>query len=403
MKLLVTPSMISNNIKNSGDEIEVSVVMPCLNEADTLAVCIKKALRAMKQANICGEVIIADNGSTDGSIEIAQTNGAKVVNVNDKGYGNALMGGISAAQGKYIIMGDADDSYDFSEIPKFTNRLREGFDLVQGCRSSKGGGKFEKGATPWAHKWIGGPFFRWMIRSWFKAPINDVHCGLRGFSKDHYLRINQRCTGMEFASEMIIKSCLYGARMSEIPITLHKDGRIAHPPHLRTIRDGWRHLRFMFIYSPNRIFTIPGILLILFGVVGYFVAVPRFSIHGITFDINTLMFSSLAIICGYQGIFMSVFAKTFAYTENLMPITKRMSKFLDALSVERVLILGLTMFALGITFLLIALKNWYTVHFGPLDYSHMSRIVIPGSTLVVVGFQTIISSFIVGMFKLSRK
>ena len=224
--------------------IELSVVMPCLNEADTISVCIQKAQRAMEQIEIRGEIIVADNGSTDGSVDIAQRLGARVVPVNEKGYGYALMDGIAAARGKYILMGDADDSYDFLEIPAFVERLRAGFDLVQGCRLPSGGGYVSPGAMPWSHRWIGNPMFSWLARRWFAVPIHDVYCGLRGFRKDFYMSLDQRCTGMEFATEMIIRSSLLKGKIAEVPITLNMDGRRSHPAHLKTVRDGFRTLRF---------------------------------------------------------------------------------------------------------------------------------------------------------------
>jgi glycosyltransferase involved in cell wall biosynthesis len=274
---------------------EVSVVMPCLNEADTLAVCIEKALRALRESKILGEIIVADNGSTDGSPAIAIRSGVRLVHIEAKGYGNALMGGIAAAHGKFIIMGDADDSYDFLEIPRFVEKLREGYDLVQGCRLPAGGGTIMPGAMPMLHRWWGNPMFSFLTRWWFKAPFHDVYCGLRGFRKDFYNRLAQRCTGMEFATEMIIKASLYSARIAEIPITLHPDGRKVHPPHLKTFRDGWRTLRFFLMCSPRWLFLMPGILLILAGLVGYGIAMPGLTFREITFDAHTLLFASLAI------------------------------------------------------------------------------------------------------------
>ena len=261
--------------KPFGREIELSVVMPCLNEADTLATCIEKAKRAVTEAGIETEIIIADNGSTDGSREIAERHGARVVPVTDRGYGAALMGGIAAARGRYVIMGDADDSYDFGEIPRFVAKLREGYELVQGCRLPNGGGTVAPGAMPILHRWWGNPMFSAMARLWFRAPIHDIHCGMRGFTRDLFQRLGQRCSGMEFASEMIIKATFKQARIAEVPITLHQDGRTSHPPHLKTFRDGWRHLRFMLLYSPRWLFLIPGSLLILAGLTAYGLAFPN--------------------------------------------------------------------------------------------------------------------------------
>ena len=327
-------------VHNQASELELSIVMPCLNEADTLATCIEKAQRALRDAQISGEVVIADNGSTDGSQAIAERMGARVVPVAAKGYGNALMGGIAAARGQYIIMGDADDSYDFLEAPKFVQKLREGFSLVQGCRLPAGGGTVLPGAMPFLHRWLGNPMFSLMTRHWFHAPIHDVYCGLRGFTKELYNRLDQRCVGMEFATEMIIKSSLYKEKIAEVPITLHPDGRKAHAPHLRTFRDGWRTLRFFLMYCPRWLFLFPGATLILLGLLGYAVAMPGLTFGGLTFDAHTLLFASLAILCGYQSILFALFTKTFAISEGLMPEDPRMNRFFSVINLERGLILA---------------------------------------------------------------
>ena len=390
-------------MKNDVNEIEFSVVIPCLNEAETLEACIVKAKKAMSDGKIKGEVVVADNGSTDGSIEIAERNGAVVAHVKNKGYGNALTGGIMATKGKYIIMGDADDSYDFFDIPRFAAKIKEGYDLVQGCRLPSGGGIVSQGAMPWPHRWIGNPMFSFITRWWFGAKIHDVNCGYRAFRKDHFLSLDQRCTGMEFAVEMIIKSCLNNAKIAEVPITLHKDGRISRRPHLRTVRDGWRTLRFMLICSPRYLFVVPGLVLIFGGLAGYFLALPRLVLGGITFDANSLLFSSLAIICGYQSILTAVIANIFAITERLIPSTKRFDRFYRSINVERGSVLGLIVMAIGLTLLGIVLWQWYRVGFGELEYLKTIRLVIPGSTLVVLGFQTVVWSFVLGMINLHRR
>src|SRR6187551_2606877 len=253
-------------------ECELTVVMPCLNEADTIEVCVSKALRAIKEAGIDAEVVIADNGSTDGSQALAEKLGARVVSVPAKGYGSALMGGIAAARGRYVIMGDADDSYDFLEIPKFVQELRKGFEVVQGCRLPSGGGTVLPGAMPFLHRWWGNPMFSIMARTMFRAPIHDIYCGMRGFTKQAYLRLDQRCTGMEFATEMIIKASRFGLKIGEVPITLHPDGRKAHAPHLKTFRDGWRTLRFFLTCSPRWLFLVPGAMSFAIGLLGYALA-----------------------------------------------------------------------------------------------------------------------------------
>ena len=328
--------MIAN--LNTDSELEVSVVMPCLNEADTLSTCIRKAQRALLEGNIKGEIIIVDNGSEDGSREIARSSGARVVEAAQRGYGSALMRGIEAADGRYIIMGDADDSYDFLEIPKFIEKLRQGYDLVQGCRLPSGGGRIMPLAMPMLHRRWGNPMFSRLARIWFRAPIHDVYCGLRGFTKELSLRLDQRCTGMEFATEMIIKASLYNAKIAEVPITLHRDGRKAHAPHLRTFRDGWRTMRFFMMYSPRWLFLIPGILLIMLGIVGYVVAVPGLTLGRATFDAHTLLFASLAILCGYQSILFAIFTKTYAVSEGLMPEDPRLTRFFQIGSVEYLLV-----------------------------------------------------------------
>jgi glycosyltransferase involved in cell wall biosynthesis len=394
---------ISQQETTRSDTVEVSIVMPCLNEADTLATCIEKAQRALREAGIEGEVIIADNGSADRSPEIARSLGARVIHVEEKGYGNALMGGINAARGAYVIMGDADDSYDFLDIAKFVHKLREGFDLVQGCRLPSGGGTVMPGAMPFLHRWWGNPMFSLLARWWFGAPVNDVYCGLRGFRKDFYQRLDQRCTGMEFATEMIIKSSLYNAKIAEVPIHLHPDGRKAHAPHLKTFRDGWRTLRFFLMYSPRWLFFRPGLLLIALGIVGYCLALPGVTIWNMTLDAHSLLFASLAILCGYQSVQFAIFTKLFAITEGLMPPDPRLNKMFELVNLERGLIFGVLTLIAGVVLLLAAINQWRLAHFGHLDYSHTMRWVIPGAMLTAVGFQTILASFFVSILGMRRK
>jgi len=384
-------------------EVELSIVMPCLNEADTIATCIEKARQALREHNIAGEIIIADNGSTDGSPAIATRMGARVIHVEAKGYGNALMGGISAARGKFVIMGDADDSYDFLEVPKFVEKLRAGFDLVQGCRLPSGGGRVMPGAMPRLHRWWGNPMFSSMVRHMFWAPIHDVYCGMRGFTKELYDRLSLRCTGMEFATEMIIKSSISGVRMSEVPITLHRDGRTSHAPHLKTFRDGWRTLRFFMMYSPRWLFLYPGMCLVLLGLCGYGIAMPRLAIRGVTFDAHTLLFSSLFILLGYQSILFAIFTKTFAISEGLLPPNRRMEKFFKVVNLERGLIAGTSALLIGVVLLALAVNHWWSTGFGQLDYSATMRLVIPGATLTALGFQTILSGFFVSILGMHRK
>src|SRR5947199_3003180 len=383
--------------------VEVSVVIPCLNEQDTLARCLEKARKAFSEHNIAGEILVADNGSTDLSRTIAQSEGARVVTVQEPGYGSALMGGIAAANGRFIVIGDADDSYDFLEIPKIIEKLRAGFDLVQGCRLPAGGGSIRPGAMPFLHRWIGNPLFSFLVQKWFRAPVNDVYCGLRGFSKAMYERLDQRCTGMEFATEMIIKASLLGQRITEVPITLYPDGRTAHAPHLKTFRDGWRTFRYFLMCSPRWLFVVPSAIFIAFGLLGYLVAMPGLSIGRGSFDAHTLLFASLAILCGYQCILFAVFAKTFAVTEGFLPPDRHLERFFEMVNLERGLVVaGLALLA-GSALLLAVIRQWWLTGFGHLDYAYTMRFVVPGATLVALGFQTVFSSFFVSILGMRRK
>jgi glycosyltransferase involved in cell wall biosynthesis len=384
-------------------EIEVSIVMPCLNEADTLAVCIEKAKRALSEGRIDGEVVVADNGSSDGSQEIARRHGARLVDVKEKGYGNALMGGIAASRGKYVIMGDADDSYDFADAGRFVTKLREGYDLVQGCRLPWGGGQIRPGAMPFLHRWLGNPVLTMIVRSWFHAPVNDVYCGMRGFTRELYQRLEQRCTGMEFATEMIIKSSLRHEKIAEVPITLHPDGRKAHPPHLKTFRDGWRTLRFFLMYSPRWLFLFPGLALVILGLAGYALALPGGSVRGVTFDVHTLLFATLAIICGYQAILFAVFTKTFGMAERLIPEDPRLMRAFRIVNLERGLLLSTAAMVVGVALLLLSVDQWRRTGFGHLDYAHTMRFVIPGAGLTALGFQTFLSSFFISILGMARR
>lgn len=375
--------------------IEVSIVMPCLNEADTVSVCVQKACRALRDAGISGEVIVADNGSTDGSQQLAQQAGARVVPVAQKGYGNALMGGIDAALGRYVIMGDADDSYDFLQTPRFVSKLREGYDIVQGCRLPAGGGVVMPGAMPFLHRWLGNPMFSFLARWWFGAPIHDIYCGLRGFTKDWYVGLNQRCVGMEFATEMIIKSSLMKAKIAEIPITLHPDGRKAHPPHLRTFRDGWRTLRFFLMYTPRWLFLLPGILLMVLGCLGYGAAfLANTSLSELT-ELRLLLISSLLLICGYQAIWFSILAKTFAVMEDLMPESPGYQLFFRYATIERGIALAFVILLVGLMLTGLGVAN--------VSPAVGLNLLITGITVVALGIQTMLSSFFVSLLGLKRR
>ena len=381
---------------------EVSVVMPCLNEADTLATCIAKCKAALGAHGISGEIIVADNGSTDESREIALRSGARVVEIHQKGYGNALMGGIESARSRFIVMGDADDSYDFGQTPRFVEKLREGYQLVQGCRLPSGGGEVVSGAMPFLHRWLGNPMFSVLARRWFGTSIHDVYCGMRGFEKAFYESLDQRCTGMEFATEMIIKASLRGARIAEVPITLHPDGRTSHRPHLRTFRDGWRTLRFFLLFSPRWLFLIPGALMILVGLAGYTIAMPGMQIAGISFDLHTLLFASLSVITGYQAVWFAALTKVFGMAEGFLPMDPRITRLFKVFDLEKGLMLGSILVLLGGSLLLLAVNQWRVAGFGNLDYTRTMRYVIPGVMFTTIGFQTVLSSFFASILGLPR-
>jgi glycosyltransferase involved in cell wall biosynthesis len=389
------------NLPDTAAPLEVSVVMPCLNEADTVAACVRKARRALTEAGILGEVIVADNGSTDASRELAEKAGARVVPVAEKGYGAALMGGIASARGRYVVMGDADDSYDFLEVPRFVEKLREGNDLVQGCRLPSGGGRVLPGAMPFLHYWLGNPIFSAIARLWFGSPVRDVYCGLRGFRREFQNDLGQRCTGMEFATEMVLRAALAGGRIAEIPITLHPDGR-SRPPHLRTLRDGWRTLRLLLLYSPRWLFLVPGLLLIAFGVVCFALALPGVRIGPARLDAHTLLFGSLGLIVGFQSILFFLATKAFAIGEGLLPEDPQLRRVLEVLQLEKGLLAGLVACLVGLGFLLVALNEWRLAGFGALDYAHTMRRVIPGATLVALGVQVALSSFLLSLLGMQR-
>jgi glycosyltransferase involved in cell wall biosynthesis len=383
-------------------QLELSVVIPCLNEAQTLAGCVQKAHAAIRDNGIAGEVVVADNGSSDESPEIAERLGARLVRVDARGYGNALMGGINAARGKFIIMGDADGSYDFEAIPIFIAKLREGFDLVQGCRLKSGGGTITPGAMPMLHQRFGNPFFSFVAKRWFNSEIHDVYCGLRGFTKAHFERLEQRCTGMELATEMIVKSCLFGSKIAEVPITLYPDGR-TRAPHLRTFRDGWRTLRLFLVCSPRQLFLVPGAILIVLGLLAYLLAMPGLRIGSVRFDAHTLLFGSLAMLCGYQAIFFGIFAKTIAAREGILPEDRYVRRILGSVTLEVGLIVATAAMLFGVSLLFIAFNQWRLAHFGNLQYAHTMRLVVPGLTLTALGFQTILSAFLLSILDLGRR
>jgi glycosyltransferase involved in cell wall biosynthesis len=379
---------------------ELSIVMPCLNEAETVAVCIGKALRFLAQEKIQGEVVVADNGSTDGSVELAASAGARVVHVEAKGYGNALRGGIEAALGRYVIVGDADDSYDFLNLKEFAGKLREGFDLVMGNRFRGG---IASGAMPLHHKYLGNPVLTRIGRLFFRSSCGDFHCGLRGFSKEAFRKMDLQTTGMEFASEMVVKASLHKMRITEVPTTLSVDGR-SRPPHLRSWRDGWRHLRFLLLFSPRWLFFVPGMsLFVLGGLFGAILTWTPLRVGGVMFDTNTLLVCSMSLLIGFQLMFFGVFAKAFAVQQMLVPEEKYIRRFLELANLEAGLIAGLVFFLIGFALLLFDVVNWRHHNFGQLSYPDSLRITIPGVTLIMLGLQIIFSSFFLSILGLKKK
>ncbi len=382
------------------EAIEVSVVMPCLNEAETLEACIVKAQRALQEAHIAGEIVIADNGSTDGSQQIAERLGAKVVNVQAKGYGSALMGGIAAASGQYVVMGDADDSYDFGHIPRFIEELRKGADVVMGNRF-KGG--IQKNAMPPLHRYFGNPALTRLGQLFFKSPVGDFYCGLRGFRKDAYERMALRTTGMEFATEMVVKATLLDLRIAEVPTTLSPDGR-NRPPHLRTWRDGWRTLRFFLLYSPRWLFLYPGIALMLLGTaLGLWLLPASRKLGGITFDVHTLVYAAAFVLLGFQAIAFACFTKIFAISEGLLPPDAALDKLFRYITLELGVAVGAALTIAGFAASVYAVRAWGAQHFGMMDYSRTMRIVIPAALLLTLGAQTIFASFFMSVLGLRRK
>ena len=380
--------------------LELTIIMPCLNEAETLAACIDKATAYLKRSGIAGEVLIADNGSTDGSKAIALAHGARLVEVPLKGYGAALMGGIDSALGRYIIIGDSDGSYDFSALDPFVAKLRQGFELVMGNRF-KGG--IAAGAMPPLHRYLGNPALTGLGKLFFNSPLGDFHCGLRGFNSDAIRRLNLKTTGMEFASEMIVKATLYRLRIAEVQTTLSPDGR-SRPPHLRSWRDGWRHLRFMLIFSPRWLFLYPGLLLMALGLLVMVWLMPgQRVVGGVGLDIHTLLYAAAAVIIGLQAVFFAVFSKLFAIGIKLFPADRKIRWLMDQWTLERGLLIGLILVLLGIFGSVDAVMGWSHEHFGALSPSATMRIVIPAITGLITGLQIILGSFFISMLRLAHK
>jgi glycosyltransferase involved in cell wall biosynthesis len=376
------------------EPVELTILMPCLNEAETLARCIEKAKLGLERSGVRGEIVIADNGSTDGSQAIAEKAGVRLVPVKEKGYGSALIGGVRAASGKWIIMGDADDSYDFSDIKGFVKKFQEGFELIMGCRLPVGGGTISPGAMPWKNRWIGNPVLSFIGRLFFKCPAHDFHAGLRGFTKTAFEKMDLQTTGMEFASEMVIKSTLKSLLITEVPITLHKDGR-SRPPHLKPWRDGWRHLRFMLLFSPRWLFLMPVLLLSTLGIIfAAALSFANFRLGGVEFNVGTLVVACMTVIVGFQLVAFAFFTKVFAIAEGLLPDDPKLSRAFKVFTLEKGIVFGLLVLLAGIVLLAHAAWIWKQVHFNAsLSPEENLRRLIPAATLIVLGIQTIFSSF----------
>jgi glycosyltransferase involved in cell wall biosynthesis len=396
----LTETGVNTRTADTRDNVELSVVMPCLNEAATVGICVKKAIEALDRHGIRGEVIVADNGSTDGSQQIAREMGARVLDVERRGYGSALQSGIAAAHGQFVLMGDADDTYDFSQLDEFAAKLREGYDLVMGNRFK---GKILPGAMPPLHRYLGNPVLTGLGRLFFKSPVGDFHCGLRAFRKDAIERLELRTLGMEFASEMIVKAAAFGLRVTEIPTTLAPDRR-DRPPHLRTWRDGWRHLRFLLLYSPRWLFLYPGFALFALGIMvnAFLLPGPR-RIGSVVFDVHTLLFAAMAILIGFQSVVFATFTKVFAISEGLLPEDPRLTRMFRYITLEVGLILGILLILAGAGAWILGLEYWRIREFGALDPEKTLRIVIPGVVCFTLGFQVVLSSFFLSVLGMSRR
>ena len=382
------------------DGIELTILMPCLNEAETLEVCINKAKTFLERSRIEGEILIADNGSTDGSIEIAQRCGARVEHVPVKGYGAALIGGCNAARGTYVIMGDADDSYDFLNLMPFVEKLREGYQLVMGNRF-KGG--IAKGAMPPLHRYLGNPVLSFIGRLFFPSAIGDFHCGLRGYHRESIQKLGLHTTGMEYASEMVVKATMYDLKMAEVPTTLSPDGR-SRAPHLRSFRDGWRHLKFLLLHSPNWLFLYPGMFFCLLGLIMTVgLMFGPVTIGSVTFDIHTMLYGAAMIIVGTNMIFFSLFTRIYAIRTNFIPTKEPVSAKLAKLTTEKGAVTGLLLTLAGIVMTIAAFVIWKDASFGNLDPQEMMRVTIPALTLITVGIEMIFASFFIGILNIKHQ
>ncbi|HUY67856.1 MAG TPA: glycosyltransferase family 2 protein [Alphaproteobacteria bacterium] len=381
--------------------LELSIVMPCLDEARTLPACLAKARDFLTRHNVNGEIVVADNGSTDGSQDIARAGGARVVEVADKGYGAALAGGIAAAGGRYVIMGDADDSYDFSALMPILDGLRGGNQMVVGNRF-KGG--IAKGAMPFLNRYLGNPVLSALGKLFFRIPVGDFHCGLRGFERDAVLGLDLRTTGMEYASEMIVSAALHGFTIAEVPVTLSPDGR-GRPPHLHPWRDGWRHLRFLLLYSPRWLYLYPGLFMIAVGsaIAALLLPGPLTLASGIGLDVHTLLVAAMTILVGVQGVTFGLVARSYALKNGILPGNERYEKIFAGITLERMLILAGVLILIGLAGVAWAIQLWSAVNFGPLNYSHIMRILIVAVTGIVGGMQLGFAAFLLGVMQIKHK
>ena len=379
---------------------EISVVFPCLNEVETVGTCVRKAFQALRDHGIHGEVIVADNGSTDGSQEIARSAGARVVQVPEKGYGSALRGGVREARAEYVLMADSDDSYDISHLPRFVEELRAGADLVMGNRFRGG---IQRDAMPFLHRYLGNPILTSIGRLFFHSACGDFHCGIRAFRKAAVEQIDLRSAGMEYASEMVVKSTLLGLKVTEVPTRLSPDGR-SHPPHLRTWRDGWRHLRFLLMYSPRWLFLYPGLALMAVGLAGCVWLLPKPAhIGSVGFDVHTLLYAFVAIVLGFQLVAFATFTKVFAIAEGLLPEDTRLNRVFRYITLETGLAVGFVMMALGIGGSVLAVSDWGAQNFGALDPSRILRLVLPSAFSLMLGVEIIFGSFFLSILGLKRR
>ena len=384
-------------------ELLVSILIPCLNEAETLPACIREARAAIAAAGLAGEVLVADNGSTDGSQAVAAAGGARVIHVASRGYGNALAGGIAAARGRFVLIGDADGSYDFSALPDFLATLTAGADLVMGCRLPSGGGRILPGAMPWKHRWIGNPILTAVGRLFFTAPVHDFHCGLRAFRREAIVGLGLQCPGMEFASEMVVRATFARLTLAEVPVTLRPDRR-SRPPHLRSWRDGWRHLRFMLLFSPRWLYLVPGLTLAAISLAVFLrLMIGPVRIGSITFDVSTLILASAGLVVGVQTVLLGMLAKAFAVHQGIAPPTPLLTRLQRLRPIELGIVSGGLLVLLGLAHVLLAVVRWGEADFGELPYPQGVRVVVPAVTLAALGIQLAFSGFALAILEFGRE